>query len=194
MVALYKFKFTVKNSDATLRQLLIDNQRKSQLRFEDFENSNDFATAAASDDDLKATLSDTAASDKNTINDKDLEPSDDIKDQSFVLHEIPVVDIKVNEYESYDNGESVSNHNTNKKSNKRQLKNKQIEKSYQCEVCGKILSCRSNLIQHMRKHTGEKPFSCDLCEKRFARAEHVTIHRRIHTGKLNIVLNQNIKF
>lgn len=24
----------------------------------------------------------------------------------------------------------------------------------QCEICGKFLSCHSNLVQHMRKHTG----------------------------------------
>lgn len=56
-------------------------------------------------------------------------------------------------------------------------------KASQCEICGKILSCHSNLVLHKRCHSGEKPFACDLCEKRFARTEHLNIHRRIHTGK-----------
>lgn len=57
-----------------------------------------------------------------------------------------------------------------------------VKKTHQCDVCGLFLSCRSNLMQHMKGHTGEKPFQCDSCDKRFARVEHLKIHKRIHTG------------
>ncbi|CAH1971480.1 unnamed protein product [Acanthoscelides obtectus] len=52
-----------------------------------------------------------------------------------------------------------------------------------CEICGKFLSCKSNLTQHIRRHTGERPFACDVCGKKFFKAEHASIHKRIHTGE-----------
>lgn len=74
--------------------------------------------------------------------------------------------------------------------------NAEMKLSTQCEICGKVLSCQSNLIQHARLHSGEKPFSCDICEKRFGRAEHLNIHKRTHTGKMFIYIymrNINLK-
>ncbi|RZB89886.1 Armet and/or zf-AD domain containing protein [Asbolus verrucosus] len=63
------------------------------------------------------------------------------------------------------------------------IKRLKANQTHQCDVCGHILSCRSNLIQHMKRHTGEKPFECDSCQKKFARVEHLKIHKRIHTGE-----------
>jgi len=51
------------------------------------------------------------------------------------------------------------------------------EKPHKCVVCGKAFSQSSNLITHMRKHTGYKPFSCGLCEKAFQRKVDLRRHR-----------------
>lgn len=51
------------------------------------------------------------------------------------------------------------------------------EKPHKCVVCGKAFSQSSNLITHMRKHTGYKPFSCGLCDKAFQRKVDLRRHR-----------------
>uniref|UniRef100_A0A182HVS8 C2H2-type domain-containing protein n=1 Tax=Anopheles arabiensis TaxID=7173 RepID=A0A182HVS8_ANOAR len=51
------------------------------------------------------------------------------------------------------------------------------EKPHKCVVCLKAFSQSSNLITHMRKHSGYKPFSCGLCDKAFQRKVDLRRHR-----------------
>ncbi|XP_067647577.1 zinc finger protein Xfin-like [Eurosta solidaginis] len=57
------------------------------------------------------------------------------------------------------------------------------EKSFLCAFCGRAVSSSSNLIVHMRRHTGEKPFQCEFCDKAFPRSSDLACHRRTHTGE-----------
>ncbi|KAB7507679.1 Zinc finger protein [Armadillidium nasatum] len=59
------------------------------------------------------------------------------------------------------------------------------EKPFQCYVCSKGFTFKTNLNAHMRIHTGEKPYRCDKCNTRFAQKIHL---RRHNFANLDIVL------
>ncbi|XP_061393689.1 zinc finger protein 883 [Musca vetustissima] len=66
---------------------------------------------------------------------------------------------------------------------KNQPKRQIVKKDRLCSVCGSSFVNKTQLIIHMRRHTGEMPFKCDLCEKAYPRKSELTYHQRIHTGE-----------
>ncbi|GBP11306.1 Zinc finger protein 595 [Eumeta japonica] len=58
-------------------------------------------------------------------------------------------------------------------------------KPYQCDVCKKYLTTRSNLMSHMNRHFGERVSACDYdgCGKTFKTKGEMQKHRIIHYPK-----------
>ena len=62
---------------------------------------------------------------------------------------------------------------------------KQVEvytakENYSCVYCGKVLSGRYSLTNHLRLHTDRKPYRCVMCGKTFVYRRHLDNHKKHH--------------
>ncbi|XP_011870843.1 PREDICTED: zinc finger protein 236-like isoform X3 [Vollenhovia emeryi] len=57
------------------------------------------------------------------------------------------------------------------------------EYTNKCKYCPKTFRKPSDLIRHIRTHTGERPYKCEHCSKSFAVKCTLDSHRKVHTGK-----------
>ena len=61
------------------------------------------------------------------------------------------------------------------------LEGKELKvKNFHCNVCQKIFLKKSDLVRHIRSHTGEKPFSCEVCGKCFSLKGNLRAHLAVH--------------
>ncbi|GFW35895.1 zinc finger protein [Trichonephila clavipes] len=47
---------------------------------------------------------------------------------------------------------------------------------FRCETCPKTFRCNTDIIRHIRSHTGEKPFVCHVCSRGFTRKDSMRYH------------------
>lgn len=64
------------------------------------------------------------------------------------------------------------------------LKHTQI-KNYSCPECNASFSRKSRLKIHLMIHRGEKPFQCNICSKKFREKSNYNFHIKKHFIKLN---------
>ncbi|XP_070530317.1 zinc finger protein 236 isoform X2 [Cardiocondyla obscurior] len=56
------------------------------------------------------------------------------------------------------------------------------ERPYKCEHCNKSFAVKCTLDSHMKVHTGKKTFCCHVCSSMFATKGSLKVHMRLHTG------------
>ncbi|KAI5093045.1 zinc finger protein 721-like [Silurus meridionalis] len=56
------------------------------------------------------------------------------------------------------------------------------EKPYKCDDCGKSFTVKSTLDCHVKTHTGQKLFTCHMCSTAFSTKGSLKVHMRLHTG------------
>ncbi|GAB6020086.1 hypothetical protein CHUAL_002821 [Chamberlinius hualienensis] len=56
------------------------------------------------------------------------------------------------------------------------------EKPFQCEICHKTFTVKSTLDSHVKTHLKEKRFNCHVCGSNFTTKGSLKVHMRLHTG------------
>ncbi|KAL0984694.1 hypothetical protein UPYG_G00145470 [Umbra pygmaea] len=56
------------------------------------------------------------------------------------------------------------------------------ERPYKCDECGKHFTVKSTLDCHVKTHTGQKLFDCHMCNTSFSTKGSLKVHMRLHTG------------
>ncbi|ETN85528.1 zinc finger, C2H2 type, partial [Necator americanus] len=54
-------------------------------------------------------------------------------------------------------------------------------RKHKCKTCSASFAKPSDLVRHIRVHTGERPYSCDICQRAFRVASTLYAHVRTHT-------------
>ncbi|XP_044599471.1 zinc finger protein 236-like isoform X2 [Cotesia glomerata] len=77
---------------------------------------------------------------------------------------------------------SSSNNSNNSNNISGLLSSEKKEYDNKCKYCPKTFRKPSDLIRHVRTHTGERPYQCEHCDKSFAVKCTLDCHIKVHTG------------
>jgi len=61
---------------------------------------------------------------------------------------------------------------------------KRVHCKLRCKLCDNLVPDKSELVNHMRNHTGEKPFKCKICDLEYSRPESLKVHVLTHTNPI----------
>ena len=104
--------------------------------------------------------------------------SEDIKTGSVVYLSSPDVQTNINDIEAY----SKLNKDICKDANSFNIVNRDSEKPYRCDICGKGFVSKNGLAGHLHLHSSVKPYTCIICLKSFTQAGSLKTHQRLHSG------------
>lgn len=63
---------------------------------------------------------------------------------------------------------------------------KDSEKEYQCDTCGKVFHIRTSIITHLHTHFSQQRFPCTLCPAVLKTLGSLKVHTHLHSGSRNV--------
>lgn len=105
----------------------------------------------------------------NGLNEKDGKESDSEKDNALS---------EDTDLESKEDSEMLNEATTISEKDTYYVKTNSVSKkiTYHCKICSKVMNHRSNMVDHVRSHSGMKMYKCKICGKGLSRKQNLVHH------------------